>query len=306
MENILLSLSPIFILISLGYFLKRINFPSLEFWQHSDKFTYYILFPALFIFKLSTAKINNIDGFIFISSVFLTIFLLSIFLIVFSKLFFSFEKRAFTSIYQGSIRFNSYVFLALSDIVFGDKGLILAALLMTFVIPLINILCILIFSIYTGNTKLSLKSFIRLLFKNPLIVSCVIGGLLNFFDIRLFSPIERTLELLSSAALPLGLLSVGVGLYIVHIKEVKLELFISLLFKLILFPILMFFIARLFSLEYETTIFLVLFASLPTASSSYILARELGGDLKLMSAIITAQTITSIFTISILLILFDI
>ncbi len=300
MENILISLFPIFLLIILGYILKKLSFPSLEFWEYSDKFTYYILFPALFVFKLSTAKLTNIDGFSFIIALFLAIFLMSIILIFFSKIFFSFSGSSFTSIYQGVIRFNSYVFLALSDVVFGDKGLVLAALLMTFAIPLINILCILIFSIYTANTKITLASLLKLIIKNPLIVSCIIGGLFNFFDIRLFLPFEKTLQLLGSAALPLGLLSVGVGLHIAHIKEIKSELFIALFFKLTLFPIVMFLVARFFTLDYETTAFLVLFAALPTASSSYILARELGGDLKLMSAIISLQTIISIFSISIL------
>ncbi len=305
MENILISLVPIFLLIIIGYILKKFTFPSLEFWEYSDKFTYYILFPALFIFKLSTAKITNIDGISFVFALFCAIFILSAILIIFSKIFFSFSGKSFTSIYQGVIRFNSYVFLALSGVIFKDDGLVLAALLMTFAIPLINILCILIFSIYTTNNKIRLNSILSLIIKNPLIVSCIIGGFLNFFDIRLFLPLEKTLQLLGGAALPLGLLSVGVGLHIEHIKEIKSELFVSLFFKLVLFPIVMFFIAGFFALDYKTTAFLVLFSALPTASSSYILARELGGDLKLMSAIISLQTIVSIFSISVLLLIFE-
>ncbi len=305
MENILLSLVPIFLLIMLGYVLKKLSFPSLEFWEYSDKFTYYILFPALFIFKLSTAKITNINGISFISALFCAIFLMSIILILFSKIFFSFEGKSFTSIYQGTIRFNSYVFLALSGTIFKDNGLVLAALLMTFVIPLINILCILIFYIYTANNKITLKSLFKLILKNPLIISCVIGGLLNFFDIRLSPPIEKTLQLLGGAALTLGLLSVGVGLHVKHIKQIKSQLFVALFFKLILFPIVMFFTAKFFALEYKTTAFLVLFAALPTASSSYVLARELGGDLKLMSAIISLQTIVCMFSISVLLLVLE-
>ncbi len=305
MENILLSLVPIFLLIMFGYVLKKLSFPSLEFWEYSDKFTYYILFPALFIFKLSTAKITDIDSISFVSALFCAIFLMSIILILFSKIFFSFDGKSFTSIYQGTIRFNSYVFLALSGAIFKDNGLVLAALLMTFVIPLINVLCILIFSIYTANSKITLKSLFKLIMKNPLIISCIIGGLLNFFGIRLSLPIEKTLQLLGGAALPLGLLSVGVGLHVEHIKKLKSELFVALFFKLLLFPIVMFFVAKFVGLDYTTTAFLVLFAALLTASSSYILARELGGDLKLMSAIISLQTIVCIFSISVLLLVFD-
>ncbi len=298
METILVALLPVSFLIFLGYLFKRIEFPSIEFWQYADKFTYYTLFPALLIYKLSTASLNDIDGFAFISSSIVTLVLITIFLMILSKFLFLFEGKAFTSVYQGAIRFNTYVFLALTDAIFGDSGLVLAALLMTFMIPLINIFCISIFSIYASSSKITVISFIKSIIKNPLIISCVFGGLLNYFQISLFAPIEKTLGILSSAALPLGLLSVGVGLHVKHIKEVKIELFSSLFIKLAIFPTFIFFIGQAFGIQGQALAVLVLFGSMPTASSSYILARELGGDLKLMSAIITTETLVSIFTIS--------
>jgi predicted permease len=41
----------------------------------------------------------------------------------------------------------------------------------------------------------------------------------------------------------------------------------------------------------------VLFAALPTSSSAFILARQLGGDTALMAAIITAHTLLSFATL---------
>jgi hypothetical protein len=45
----------------------------------------------------------------------------------------------------------------------------------------------------------------------------------------------------------------------------------------------------------------VLLAALPTATSSYILARQLGGDAPLMAGIISGQTLLAMFTIPLLL-----
>ncbi|MGB0990315.1 MAG: AEC family transporter, partial [Halarcobacter sp.] len=153
MQNIIEALLPIFFLIILGYFFKRIKFPNEEFWASSDKFTYYVLFPALLIYKLSTASLEGIDGFNFILSAFLTMLILTLALMLFNRFVKKFKGDSFTSIYQGAIRFNTYVFLALVDAIFGDSGLVLAALLMTFMIPLINIFCISIFSIYAASNK---------------------------------------------------------------------------------------------------------------------------------------------------------
>lgn len=303
MQNIIEALLPIFFLIILGYFFKRIKFPNEEFWASSDKFTYYVLFPALLIYKLSTASLEGIDGFNFILSAFLTMIVLTLALMLFNRFVKKFKGDAFTSIYQGAIRFNTYVFLALVDAIFGDSGLVLAALLMTFMIPLINIFCISIFSIYAASNKITVKSFMLSIVKNPLIMGCVVGGFLNFFGITLFTPLEKTLGILSSAALPLGLLSVGVGLHLSHIKEAKLELILAIIVKLIVYPLAIYFIGQALGITGLALLVLVVFGSMPTASSAYILARQLGGDLKLMSAVITMQTLLSILSISVILML---
>ena len=305
MQNILLALLPIFLLIALGYFFKRIKFPNEEFWQYADKFTYYVLFPSLLVYKLSTASLENIDGFNFILTALLSILMLSVILIIIDKFAFFFEGSAFTSVYQGSIRFNTYVFLALTDAIYGDGGLVLAALLMTFLIPSINVFCIGIFSMYASSDKVTFFSLIKSIVTNPLIIACVIGGALNYFDITIVAPLEKTLAILSSAALPLGLLSVGVGLHIAHIKEVKLELFSAVFLKLALLPVIIFSMALSLGVTGLPLLILTLFGAMPTASSSYILARELGGDLKLMSAIITVQTLLSIVSISAILMILD-
>jgi len=305
MQNILLALLPIFLLIALGYFFKRIKFPNEEFWQYADKFTYYVLFPALLVYKLSTASLDNIDGFNFVLSALLTILMVTVILIIIDKFAFFFEGSAFTSVYQGSIRFNTYVFLALTDAIYGDSGLVIAALLMTFMIPSINVFCIGIFSMYASSDKVTISSLVKSIVKNPLIIACVLGGALNYYDISLVAPLEKTLSILSSAALPLGLLSVGVGLHLAHIKEVKLELFSSVFIKLAIFPVFVFSMGLSLGVSGLPLLVLTLFGAMPTASSAYILARELGGDLKLMSAIITVQTLLSIVTISVILMILD-
>ena len=67
--------------------------------------------------------------------------------------------------------------------------------------------------------------------------------------------------------------------------------------KLVLTPIIMFLIAKFFELDNQMISILVIFAVLPTAPSSFVLARQLGGDVKLMSSIITVQTLVSVLFI---------
>ena len=302
MEHIFSALIPVFGLILIGYFFKKIRFPFHEFWPMADKLTYFILMPALLIFELSKAKFHS-DSITFIFTSLLAIFLTMIILMIFNK-FFPTKNSSFTSVIQGGIRFNTYVFLALSGSIFGNEGLVLAAIILTFAIPFINILCISIFALYSHNNKLDFKYLIKSIIKNPLIIACFIGGSINFLSIPIPISIENLIQILSKAALPLGLLSIGYALVLEDIKSTKKDLVISSIAKFIILPLLIFIFGKIFGLNEIMISILLLFALLPTAPSSFILARQLGGDITLMTSIITVQTLTSAFFIILFLKLF--
>ena len=300
MEHILTALIPIFLLILTGFSFKKIDFPSSEFWKNADKLTYFVLMPALLIFKLSTANLENLEAFDFVFTGILTIFSILVISIIINL-----KKRSsgssFSSVVQGAIRFNTYVFLGLVSAILGDDGIALAALLITFAIPMINVICITVFAFYVNDTKATFIGMIKSIIKNPLIVACIIGGGINYFGIYMPIVAVKFLEILSATALPLGLLSIGFALDLNSIKDAKSELLISSGLKLVVMPIVMFLIGKLFSLDSYLLTILIIFAAMPTASSSFILARQLGGDTKLMASIITFETLFSLFTVSFIL-----
>ena len=302
MTYIFSSLVPVFSLILIGYFFKKISFPSHEFWPMADKLTYFVLMPTLLIYKLSHATFHE-DSIDFVIASLLAIFFTMITLMLFNKISPT-KNSSFTSIVQGGIRFSTYVFLALSGSIFGDEGLILSAIILTFAIPFINILCVTIFALYSDNNKLDFIYLVKSIIKNPLIIGCTIGGGINFLSIPIPISIDNLLEILSKAALPLGLLSIGYALVLKEIKSAKKDLIISCIAKFIILPIFIFAFGKFFNLSEIMISILVLFAVLPTAPSSFILARQLGGDLTLMTSIITVQTLASALFIIIFLKLF--
>lgn len=300
MEHIISALIPIFFLILIGYSFKRIKFPSTDFWANADKLTYFVLMPSLLIYKLSTASLDGLEAFDFVLTGNLAIFLILVVSIVIN-----FKMKTagapFTSVVQGAVRFNTYVFLALISAMFGDEGIALAALLITFAIPFINFICITVFAIYVSDEKATLKGLIKSIVTNPLIVACFIGGSINYLDISLPIVAVNVLGILSASALPMGLLSIGFALDLNSIKEAKSELVVASLLKLLLMPLIMYFTAKIFGLEGLLLSIVIIFAAMPTAPSSFILARQLGGDTKLMASIITLQTLLSLLSVSILL-----
>lgn len=300
MEHIVTALIPIFLLILIGYYFKRIKFPSNDFWASADKLTYYVLMPSLLIYKLSTANLEGLEAFDFVITG-----ILGIFSILVITILVNFKTKtagpAFSSVVQGTVRFNTYVFLALISAMYGDEGIALAALLITFAIPFINFICITVFAVYVNDQKATFSGLVKSIVTNPLIVACVIGGSINYIDLDLPIVALNVLKILSASALPMGLLSVGFALDLKSLKEAKLELVLSSFLKLVLMPLCMFIIGRFFGLENLLLSIVIIFAAMPTAPSAFILARQLAGDTKLMASIITLQTLLSLLSVSVLL-----
>ena len=113
--------------------------------------------------------------------------------------------------------------------------------------------------------------------------------------------IASVAELIAQMALPMGLLAVGAALSFRVMLEARREVMLSSVLKLLIFPCIALGVAGLLSLSSEVTQLLILFASLPTATSAYILSRQLGGDSEMMSAIITGQTLLAMLTMPLVL-----
>ena len=128
MEHIFSALIPIFLLILIGYYFKKIKFPPNDFWASADKLTYFVLMPSLLIYKLSTANLEGLEAFDFVLTG-----LLGIVLVLVLNLILNLKIKTpgapFSSVVQGAVRFNTYVYLALITAMFGDDGIALAALL---------------------------------------------------------------------------------------------------------------------------------------------------------------------------------
>lgn len=296
MHAISASLGPVFLLILLGALLRRIGFPGDGFWPGAERLIYYVLFPALLIHKLATAEVGATPLFP-ILAVLMGMLAGGTLILVLAHHLVARDGPAFTSVYQGSIRFNTYIGLAAVDALYGDTGLVIAAIALALLIPVINLLCVSAFHLLLHRA--GIKALIRSLLRNPLILGCLIGIALNRTGIGLPDWSESTLRLLGSAALPMGLLAVGVALNLRALDGTGRELLAATLMRFVTMPLLVLLALQLVSMPQQTAEVLLLFSTLPTATASFILARQLGGDATLMANIVTLQTLAAFFAIPI-------
>lgn len=287
---------PIFVLILIGFAIRHYRLLSDEFWNDTEKFVYYVFFPAMLISKMSIADLSNTDAIPLISVLIIGLAIISVitFLI---KPFLSINNPSFSSVFQGATRINTFIAVSIAENLFGNSGLITAVIIAAILIPALNFIVVIVLQRYGDNRAPSnLSNVLKQIIKNPLIIGCVIGIGLNLSNIILPSPIRITVSMMGSIALPLGLMAVGAALIFKDLKSVIKALLVSSTLKLIIYPLISYALTVAFGFDRETQIVILIFSAVPTASSAYILAKNMGGDHQLMSRIITFQTLFSSLT----------
>ncbi|HXH02473.1 MAG TPA: hypothetical protein VNN09_04055 [Candidatus Competibacteraceae bacterium] len=173
---ILGALLPIFLLIALGYGLRRGDFPGAAFWPYAERLTYYLLLPALLVNELVHAELTAFA--VGPLAVVVAGMLGGMSALLYGlKPLLGLSGAVFGSLYQGTIRFNTYVGLAAAAALFQNAGATVAAIVIAIMIPLVNVLCVAVLTHAQGG--LGLRGLLASLARNPLIVACVLGAGLN-------------------------------------------------------------------------------------------------------------------------------
>ena len=297
--SILTSLLPVFVIIICGYVFKKTKFPGDDFWPGTERIVYYFLYPALLFSSSAGASWEFYSVAAMVWAILAAFFVMSgILLLLRPRL--SQKDASFTSVFQGSLRFTSYIGFAAAFAMFGDEGLYLAAVFITVMIPLVNILSVMVLVRYGGQKRGWYWIFTTVI-KNPLILACLAGMAFNLLGLQLPAMAENFTTIIGRGSLPLGLLAVGASLQISSIKEAGREVVYACLLKLVLMPFLMWLSCTLIGVDRLSTVVAVLFAALPGSPLSYILAKQLGGDTRLMSSIIAVQTGISMISLPIVI-----
>lgn len=300
--ELLLALWPLFALIVAGFYLRRWDFPNEAFWPGAERLNYFILFPALLFSSLASAPLNNPALPRLALAVLLGLGIAWLALLLLRRLR-GWPAGRFGAFSQGILRFNTYLGLAAVGSLYGQEGLTLAALMLALMVPTVNVLSV--WSL-TAERGVSARSLLLPILKNPLILACLGGTLINLSGLGLPGGSERLLGLLAAASLPLGLLCVGAALKPEQLGGEIPALVWNSSLRLLAMPLLAWAVAYGLQLPAMESSVLVLFFALPTAPTAYVLTRQLGGDSHLMAGIITLQTLLAAGSLPLVLMLLSV
>jgi malonate transporter len=288
----------IFALICCGFVVARKGFPSDAFWPSAERLNYYILFPALLVSNLANAPIRD-PQILRLGASAVTTIMIGAAVLYISRALRPTPTARFGPALQGVLRFNTYLALSILAMVAGVPSLERAAVYLAISVPLVNILAIIALS--DGAVWRSPIMLVKKVGMNPLVLACITGALLAITNIGLPFGSEQVLKLLAQGSLPLGLLCVGAALRPSALGQDILPLIGNALARLILMPCLTIGVAHIFGLSSAETLVLLVFSAVPTAPSSYVLTRQMGGDGTFMAGIVTLQTVGALITIPVVL-----
>lgn len=305
------AVTPIILMIALGYCLRRVGILNESFTKVANKLVFRTLLPAMLflnIYRIESFGDMELDYIFYVSFAVLGIFLLNLPLV----LFLSRDNTRRGPMLQASFRSNyALIGIPLATSLYGEAGGIVASLLSAAVVPVFNALAVIALSIFRKDgEKPSVKKVLLSIVKNPLILSIAaglvalgiralfvrIGITFRFADL---TPVYKVLEYLSGAATPIALLVLGAQFEFSRISGYKKELTYSVLTRCVLTPLLGIGIALLFFRDRfggaEFAAFIAAFAT-PVAVSSVPMTQEMDGDTALAGQIVIFTTLTSALT----------
>ena len=199
-------LLPDFLLIALGAGLRRVRVFDAPFWRGLERLVYFILFPALLFRALATSTMP-LGGASRLVAVGLLFTGAGIALSWLGRPLLRLPKPTFAACFQCAFRFNTYIALAAASSLGGAQGVAAISLLVGVLVPLVNIAAVAMLAERRDGFGIGLA-----VIRNPLVIACACGLAVNAAGIPLPALVTRILELLSGAALPLGLIAAGAGL----------------------------------------------------------------------------------------------
>jgi predicted permease len=303
MAVVISALLPVFLLIVLGFVLRRSLMRLDTQWHGLERLTYYVLFPTLLIqtlvqADLSSVPVAGVGGALLLSALVMSLLCLAL-RPLFSRL--AIDGPAFTSIFQGATRWQTYVALAVSSNLFGHTGLALASVAMVAIIPLVNVLSVWVLAQYASPEKPSVRTVVMTVVQNPLIWACAIGIAVNLAHLPLPKIWHDVADALGRSSLGIGLLVTGAGLQLQGLFRPSLAASVAVLLKLVLMPVLAVALALWFGISGSSLVIVAVCAAVPTSSSAYVMARQMGGDAPLLAQIITLQTIFAAITMPVVI-----
>jgi predicted permease len=293
--EILAIVLPVFLVIALGYGLRRFKLIDAAFLLQTNRLVYYVALPLLLFYKIGTADFAaNFNGTLVAGSVAAVLF---VFVASYGWAALRNYPPAIRGTFsQGSFRGNlAYVGLAVAMNAYGPAGFTRAGILTGFLVPVLNFLAITALLLphrHTDNPQGG-AFWLRQVALNPLILASFAGIAWSFLGLPLPMTIDRTLDIATGMSLPLALLAIGGSFSLERLRGDLVTAALATVLKLAVLPLLTVALLLLLGVSGIDLGIGLIIAGTPAATANYIMSGQMRGDAELAGTIIMLSTLFS-------------
>ena len=302
MENLIFSLNatvPIFLLMILGFLLKKLGVIDDVFASKMNKYVFLVPLPVLLFEDLSTVDFAQVWNMKFV----LFCFVVTLVCIILAALvsFLWHDKSIQGEFIQASYRSSAALLgIAFIQNIYGNAGM--APLMIIGSVPLYNIMAVVVLSFFKPDRKKLDKEVWKTTLKgivtNPIILGIAAGLLWSALRLPMPSILEKTVSDIGAVATPLGLMAMGASFDIKKaFGKVKPAAAASVM-KLVLFAALFLPLAVWMGFRREELVAILVMLSSSTTVSCYVMARNMGHEGVLTSSVVMLTTLFSAFTMT--------
>ena len=303
MDSLIYSLNatvPVFVVIVVGYLLKRIGWINQGFIEASNKINFKVTLPALLIQDMVN---NNFMekfelGYVIFCAVATTISILTMWFL--ARIFMK-DKSIIGEFVQASYRSSAAVLGAAFILnIYSDTGMV--PLMIIGAVPLYNIFAVIILTVEcpekgAGQSK-TLSSTLKGIATNPIILSIVAGVILSVLNVHFPKMLDNTISNFSKMATPLALIAIGGSFEFGKALQKIKPAVIATAMKLVGWALVFLPIAIWIGYRDAKLMAIVIMLASPATPSCYIMSRSMHSEGTLTSSVIVLTTMFSAFTIT--------
>lgn len=294
---------PLFLIIAVGYTVKRLGWIGPEEVRRLNKVTFYTFMPVMLFYNIYTSDFSQavrLPYALFVVGAALGMVAVSFAVTLLAE---KMPERRGVMI-QAAFRSNFVLLgLPIAEELLPGANFGITALMIAIVVPIYNMMSVVVLEYFRGG-KPKLGEVLLAVIRNPLILGSVAGLLVQALHITLPEVLVSFAGKMNSAATPLILLLLGASFETREIARYKKELLVCVGLRLVVFPGAILALAAALGLRDIEFVTVLAMTAAPTAVNSFNMAQQLGGDSQLAGSAVVVSTAASFFTLFVWITLF--
>ena len=302
MDNLIFSLNatmPVFLMMVVGYGLRRGGLVSDELASLSNSFVFRVALPALLFHGLATMDIGEVwdGGFVAFCALATLASIAISYVVALAFRGADWRGEAVQAQFRSATTFLGVAFV---QNIYGNAGA--APLMIIGAAPIYNVVSVIILELMRPGqgrvTRELLRKSLRQIATNPLILAILAGAAWSALRLPLPGIVDPTIGQVGGLATPLGLIALGASFDARRALAMRVPTLVCTLMKLVGMAAV--FVPCAVALGYtgQKLVTALMMLGLPTTVSAFVMARGMGHDGTLTSSVVMLSTLLSSVTLT--------